>query len=1460
MISESVLSCTVPASRSLTNVAQTDDIKDVSLVRSIRQVGMQCLVEIFASVQRTDLSREANTVLNDLIAPRLNRFASENAQSVSGMLRLFGAWSNSRATSQYMSGCDDSILEHLAGLLQEPTAKDEVRLFVLQDILGNLLQDGSGQAIMQPHVSHFAASFGQVLEHQPSKDVLDACVKTLAGLAELISDPEAASAVISVCSSLLTKPAVVVSSSTKSGLLRTLLSLLDQVDGVSDVRLYEAICGLFSRLQHHEARVLCSETLLKLSRLDHALIETAEICGNLNAISGRLDEIDHERRDLGFTRIIERGRSFTSQQWLPIVQNCLYYLRDAEDQVNRLSASQALQHFLESVTADDAGSLGIVSKNILPAIERGMQETSELVRSEYLRLLGVLVDTMPELPAVKDLKSLSVGGDDEASVFSNILHIQQHRRLRALRRLADEAVQVSSNNALKIFLPLLEHFVFDPAEGDAGRTLADQTVSTIGSIAAAMNWTAFKATFKRYVGYISSKEDLEKTVLRLLGALVDALGPGKIAMDDQKAQVVSQVFLPPLMDYLHQKDESTVDRRMPVAVTVVKLLKVLPAAEMSEKLAPVLTDVCHVLRSRSAPARDQTRKTLTSILSLVGTTYLGFIVKELRSALQRGYQLHVLSYTVHSLLVSVMDVSIPGDFDHCLSDLVSIIMDDIFGITGQEKDAEEYKSGMKEVKSSKSYDTMELLARVTPIVKLGQLLQPLRALLTQKLDAKMIAKADNLLTRLRKGLDQKQAADSREVLIFCHETVRQVHAAMNAGPSNGRIQDARLRRYLVQREAPSKSLAKGATSSQLFKLQSFAFNLVRKVLRRHEELQTSANMAGFLPMLGDALVQGQEEVKVAAMRLLATIMRLPILELDANALVYVKEAIAVVKGATSTNTEASKAALELVTAVLREKRSVVVKETDLATAVKTIRSDIDEPDRQGITYKFLRALLSRKIEITEVYEVMDEVGKVMVTNPDRNIRESARGAFLQFLVDYPQGKKRWSKQADVLVANLEYEHAGGRQSVLELLHQLLSKVGDDVVKQLGRKLFVSLVLVQVNDEDTACRQMAGLLTGRLLERADTEQTKTFATYMDTWLRSKDKPEVQIASLRCWAFYLRTKAVPSTQVDGLRQWIVKCFNDEEFEVGPHLLKAILETFSVVVDVAPENAFAANAASIWSTWLECLALSDAEIQEAAARLVSAYFSHLASSSSKLGSALAVVPLKGSGGLQLDEEGMRKACRLGVRGVMTISKETNETLISQLVAIMAFVGRCFAANELHWLRQNEDTEAIEAVELDEEDSAAVTQDPSALAYLLNRLSYIIRQETLSTKSRSAALQCQTAIINKLDNVPNLQSVLRPLYTLTDPAIPQPSTDAHRDLVDKARELLDLMQKKVGSETYVAALGQARKLAKEKRDDRRQKRRIEAVSAPERWAMEKKRKHEASREKKKVKGFEARGRRRGW
>lgn len=75
---------------------------------------------------------------------------------------------------------------------------------------------------------------------------------------------------------------------------------------------------------------------------------------------------------------------------------------------------------------------------------------------------------------------------------------------------------------------------------------------------------------------------------------------------------------------------------------------------------------CTFLKSRLESVRRVARETLQNILKALGPGYLKVLLGEMASLLNRGYQLHVLVYTVHAVLCCLKDVYKPGDINEVL--------------------------------------------------------------------------------------------------------------------------------------------------------------------------------------------------------------------------------------------------------------------------------------------------------------------------------------------------------------------------------------------------------------------------------------------------------------------------------------------------------------------------------------------------------------------------------------------------------------------------------------------------------------------------------------------------------------------------------------------------------------------------------------------------------------------------
>ncbi|KAL8687315.1 MAG: hypothetical protein Q9218_006476 [Villophora microphyllina] len=1533
-----VASCTAHASKALLSEdLEVDDQEGSqnSLLKTVRQLGIQCINSLCQHCAISEIGPYLPSIFLESINPRLESLPIDTAQSVSGLLQLFSTWASSPQSALFLVEYNNSLLQTVCSCLEVPFAKNEVKTFVLEAILKRLVglvssehDDGHVQhqlpvveSVLRPNVDALLVHVGGLLRGSPPRELLASAIDFVTQLAPIVEGSSETRNLLEIASFLLAQPSSRVSPRMKGDLLQVLLHFIPQhdFDGTTDLQnvIFSTVSSLFGFFKDRQNRTVLVEVFLALAKQDEELQRAARLCRSLNAYAtNKIDEPDFDDRLQAFDMINEREfGNLTTKEWQPILHNMLYYIRDTEELAIRSNASFALRRFIEAnpigTSVDDSQKSHLTQSLLLPAVRRGAAETSELVRAEYLAVMGHLVRTNVAWEEVSDMGVLLVADDEEASFFSNLLHIQQHRRLRALRRLAAEARQdrLRSINVAHFFLPLIEHFIFDKADDESAHNLSAETVTTIGALALALEWPQFRAIFRRYLSYMESKPDLEKTIIKLVGVLTDSLVSAakikgevssKTEEDDSDgeelgskcstalartmprserlAEDLTKNLLPALTKYLHEKEESTVSLRVPVAVSAVKLLKMLPPLVTEDRLPPILTDVCNILRSRAQESRDLTRKTLIDMAVVAGPAYFGFILKELRRALARGYQLHVLSYTVHSLLVATASDYKLGDLDYCLPQIVAIIMDDTFGVTGQEKDAEEYISKMKEVKSSKSYDSMEIIARNATAENFLHLVRPIQSLLEERLDLKMLRKIDELLRRIGLGLLLNVTIENHQVLVFCHEVIREVYASDRQRGNRATEKDFRNKRFLINVKGVEKA-NRGTLSSSRFKLIRFAFDLLRSILHRYDSLRTPANLAGFMPMLGDAMVQANEEIQMSAIRLLATIIAVPLLEIDENAAVYVAEAVKIVKASPSTNTELAQAALKLVSAILRERRDVNIREIDLAYLLQRIQPDLQELDRQGVAFNLLKAVMARKIVILEVYEVLDAVASMMITNQTKGARDQARSVYIDFLIHYPQGKGRFSKQLKFLSHNLDYKHQEGRQSVMETIHLLLTKLPHDLQQIAVETFFVPLVMVMVNDEVASCREMAAVLIKIAFEKADADRSETFLVLLRTSLRRLDSPVLVRGALQTFGIYLDThRTTGEKELPNIFKnlgTLLKANLNEPGHSGWELVYYALQTFSKACQTFIRSSLDASTAVLWGYVRQCLSYHHLWVKLSAAKLQGILFADVARTHAE--KVKPEFPLKGSGGLLLGSEDIERITKASL-AVFKIPSLTEE-LAAQTVRNLLFLAKTMNSTAWTWGQSTANDQApLEEKVSDSDDglmdSGVKAEARSGLDYIIQRASSILRRGPLTTREPSlvpvkAAMQLLWALCNSLPIEAietSIEVILLPLQHLTDPSIPPPfSSDegfvgGYKALVSHGSEIMAMLQKKFGTTDYIKRLASVREGIKRRREDRRVKRRIEAVAEPEKTGRLKRRKGEIKKEKRKEKSAGQRSRRRGW
>ncbi|EGX90661.1 HEAT repeat protein (DRIM), putative [Cordyceps militaris CM01] len=1516
-----VLYCAIYAGRNLRDVAleveESDKASSASLLRVVRVTAIKCLISLFQNAQDFQWEPYHELIIQEIVAPRIENLAAETTQGVSGLMNLFFTWSVLPKSALFLAPHDTSlpvgVLPSVIDCITAEKTKDEVKIHSLE-ILRNLVKLAVAPAsesqfnelikveLLDANVKQVLASVTKVLEEQTvSHSLLEACIETILAFSVVVRDIENIQSVIRISSYLLNQPPRRVSPKAKGRILLIVESFVSMDHAGQDAKLlqqvYDTLSSLFGYFKDRENRQSLARALLALSKQDLEVVLVANLCNELNTYNkGRLDEPDYDRRLSAFTTIAaEREITWTPKQWLPVLHNLIFFMRDDQEfGVLSTNAADGLRRFVQNVADEQSADIKAVFEEtlksvLMPAIYACARDPSETVRRQTLRVFGFLISTMPDWAPVADLKGLLAEQHEESAepaFFFNLLSPAVARQLEALKALeaANLAHEMASQNLAQFFIPLLEHFIFGREDGVDDHGLGAQATTTIGSLAMSLHWNHYRTTLQRYISYVGSKPELQKQTIRLAGRFADALNTScgskedamevdgeeapaqkqRLATSTSKTQLpvdVSEYFLPPLTKYLHEKDESEVSFRVPVGVIIVKLLKLLPEQQMTQKLAGVLTDICHILRSKNDESRDLTRETLVQIAAVLGPGYFGFLLKELRSALTRGYQLHVLSYTMHSILVASVPSFGPGDLDHCLPSIVNIIMDDIFGVVGQEKDADGYTTQTKEIKGSKSQDSMELVAKTATVTHLIHLVKPLRALLMEKVDLKMVRKIDALMSRITIGLLQNPAAESRDTLVFCYEVIQEVYNSRK--PQEVQKMDPRVRKYLVQKGA-KRSGDRGKGDKHTYKLMRFAFEILRAMFKKHDSLRTTENIAGFLPIIGDAIVDGEDEVKISAFRLLAVIVKVPMGEDGANLFkVTVREATKSISMSTSTTTDLAQAALKLLSVLLRDRREVVVKDAAIDLLLGKLKNDFTEPLYRHITFNFLRSVLERHVETATVYDTLDHAGTVMITNDDKDTRDLARGAFFQFIREYPQKKARWAKQLDFIVANLKYDREGGRLSVMEMLHLLLMKASDEFVQQVASTCFLPLFFVLANDDSEKCQASAGELIKEIFQKADRERIQQFLTLLRSWLDKKDNLPVLRLGLTVFGYYFEAnedavknqkdyKLVLSTVGELLAQDIA--------ELDADLVSTIISTVQLFTVQYPERILTPDDEPLWINVALCLQHEDANVRLVTIRLIAVY---LADFAKQIGSTPPGQALKGSYGLTLPVEKLQDYVRLSLN--VLGGTQVDEALAKEVTQVIIFLGPRLADVPKKTAEDEaggNDEEEEEAADQDEEE---VTQRPRDIGYLFWRLSHILRKEI---RPRSYALVPKTHAMEALETIarripvarlrPSLRKVLEPLHHLTDPSIPVPfsADDEFRARLDaiktRAQIMLDAMQKKFGTAEYTRLLMEVREAVRKRRQLRSSKRKIEALAQPEKYSRDKRKKLDRNKERRKVRSSE--------
>lgn len=335
---------------------------------------------------------------------------------------------------------------------------------------------------------------------------------------------------------------------------------------------------------------------------------------------------------------------------------------------------------------------------------------------------------------------------------------------------------------------------------------------------------------------------------------------------------------------------------------------------------------------------------------------------------------------------------------------------------------------------------------------------------------------EDVLRRMAAALLGNTQFDNFTMLTLCQALISQNSDFLAERPARKVTSKSRDKEYQVQLKRDTSASIDG------YKLNShhfvaFGLDLINGAFRKNRfDLQDAEIVSRLEPLvntIGDTLFTENAIILDRALRAIASLLKCPLESTDKAAPVLAKQMINIVEDFGGSSSDLAQTAIRSLASLIRDRKSLVLSEEQLSVLVSIITPDLEEPDQQAALFALLRAIISRKFASPEVYDLLDRVAEIVVTSQSHGTREICRSIYLQFLLDYPQGKRRLSTALQYLAKNIGgYVHETGRISALELVHAILTKFGPDLVEQYAEMFHVALVMVLANDESPKCRSMA----------------------------------------------------------------------------------------------------------------------------------------------------------------------------------------------------------------------------------------------------------------------------------------------------------------------------------------------------------------------------------------------------
>ncbi|EDO18069.1 hypothetical protein Kpol_1045p55, partial [Vanderwaltozyma polyspora DSM 70294] len=347
----------------------------------------------------------------------------------------------------------------------------------------------------------------------------------------------------------------------------------------------------------------------------------------------------------------------------------------------------------------------------------------------------------------------------------------------------------------------------------------------------------------------------------------------------------------------------------------------------------------------------------------------------------------------------------------------------------------------------------------------------------------------------------------------------------------------------------------------------------------------------------------------------------------------------------------------------------------------------------------------------------------------------------------------------------------------------------------------------------------------LVAKVNASSLDTIEKYIISWFKQSDNPSFLNLSLRIYKIYASSVGLGSNLVlDELAVTRVKTIISQTGVGSSIEWDTVYSALSVltIISEKSESVYGSDFKGTWDNIIGCLLYPHTWVRLSASRLVNQVVNNLEKFEVKF----------------TDFEIQTIVSRIMHQlSAPSISENLSTVAIKTLVKIV-----------IRWKDHN-----TKFISKDGDTEEKTPSYSSALDYMVSRASAIIRSEEnpndsfMSKKSSIQLLAMMVQLMNETQLLDESEKIMLPLFIYTEIDQNNRLKDQDKELVDLAQECLKMLEVKMTVSDFTKSYTSVKQTVMKRRRERRTKRSILAVTAPDIAAQRKLKKHARSREKRK-------------